>query len=340
LAPEDQKTKRATLIDVARLAGVSRATASLVIRNSPLVAKSTRVLVEEAIESLGYIRNLTAARLRAAQTRVVGLVVPNLTNPFFTKLLAGVEEVLEAEGLAVLLANSHDSEGRQNNVMRRMREHGVDGFLVCPAVDSSPSAIEMCGGHVATVQVLRYVTRHIDYVGADYRSGMEQAVSHLAALGHQRIAFAVQGGQHSAYHERFDGFGSAMSRFDLDPTIVVGLPSTLPEISQSAHLIVEDARSPTATICFNDLVAFGLSGGFQDLDIKVGSQHSILGFDDVMQGEPVRPRLTSVATYPTEIGRRAAKQLLLRLQEPKSPSSYFAMQTDLHIRQSTGPLSI
>lgn len=341
LTCDNGKSRRATLIDVAKLAGVSRATASLVIRNSPLVASDTRIVVEKAIETLGYIRNLTAARLRAGQTRVVGLVIPNLTNPFFAELLAGVEEVLEAEGLAVLLANSHDDPLRQNEVMHRMREHGVDGFLICPAMGTLASTLEGGVGRlVPTVQVLRYVTEQMDYVGADYRGGMEQAVNHLANLGHRRIAFAVQGGKHSAYLERLNGFEAAMRRSELDPELIIELPSSLPEVAQQSHRLLDDKRSPTATICFNDIIAFGLSGGLQDLKVKLGEEHSLVGFDDVMHGETIRPRLTSVATHPVQIGRRSAEQLLMRLIKPESAISQLTIETKLQIRQSSGaPMS-
>lgn len=333
----EENYRRITLIDVAKLAGVSRATASLVIRNSPLVAQDTRTIVEQAIRELGYVRNLTAARLRAGQTKVIGLVIPNLNNSFFTELLSGIEEVLEQEGYAVFLANSHDDAVHQRAVAHRMREHGVDGFLVCPAVGTPAAALaDYARFQVPTVQVLRHVSDQIDYVGANYFDGMEQAIKHLVSLGHEKIGFAVHGGHHSAYSERLAGFRAGLARVHLDSEILIEMPQSLTQITQSVELITSHPRSPTATICFNDLIAVGLCGGLHDLQFQVGFDHSVVGFDDVMNGEAIRPRLTSVATYPSEIGRTAAQRLLKRLGNATAPIEHSIMDVRLQVRASTG----
>lgn len=329
--------RRATLIDVAERAGVSRATASLVIRNSPLVAATTRARVELAMQELGYVHNLGAARLRADKSRIVGLVVPNLTNPFFAELLAGVEEVVNAAGLVVLLANSGDNAEHQHQIMRRMLEHGVDGMIVCPAAESDAGIFsEIAGWKIPFVQVLRHVSKDTDYVGPDYCDGMRQAVDYLVALGHQRIAFAVQGPAHSAYNERVSGFCSAMSAHGLDPSAVVRLPLPLAQIALTTDRLFDAAKPPTATICFNDVIAFGLSSGFYDRKIRIPCDHSIVGFDDVMDAEAIRPRLTSISTKPAEIGKEAARSLIQRLREEDSDRQWIITETRLIERESCG----
>ncbi|MFK0335269.1 LacI family DNA-binding transcriptional regulator [Rhizobium sp. NPDC090275] len=335
MAKSPEIHRQVTLIDVANEAGVSRATASLVIRESPLVSSETRKKVEAAIEKLGYVRNLTAARLRAGQSRVVGLVVPNLSNPFFSRLLAGIEEILDEAGLAVLLANSHDDLGRQHDVLRRMREHGVNGVIVCPAAGTQENWLaENVLGPMPIVQVLRHVTDQLDYVGVDYGLGVRQTINYLVGLGHSQIVFAVHGAMHSAYRERVAGFSAAMEEHSLSGDSLLVMPMRLTDIPAATKSIFEFSPNCTATLCFNDVIAIGLSAGLYDLGLTVGRDHSLVGFDDVHNGEIIRPAITSVATHPTEIGRMAGIRMLERLQQPTEAARRVVLKPELMIRKS------
>lgn len=335
---EDRKKSRVTLLDVARRANVSRATASLVIRKSPLVGAETRSRVEEAMRELGYVYNMGAARLRAERSHTVGVIVPNLTNPFFAELLGGIEAVIDAAGMVVILANSGDAVDRQDMVMRRMREHGVDGVILCPAAGTQREFLtRLLEWDLPLVQALRHITEEVDYAGVDYAGGMHQAVDYLASLGHEKIAFAVHGPIHSAYNERIEGFRDAMRARGLTAGSIVRVPYQTAEIPGSAQLLFEQAEKPTAVICFNDVIALGLSAGLHDLGFKVGENFSLIGFDDVTDAETMRPRLTSVSTAPVAIGKNAAQLLIERLEEPARPPRRIVKQPKLHIRQSCVP---
>ncbi|GGA95053.1 LacI family transcriptional regulator [Brucella endophytica] len=338
MASEDSKKSRATLLDVAQRANVSRATASLVIRNSPLVGEATRLRVQAAIKELGYVYNLGAARLRAERSHTVGVIVPNLTNPFFAELLAGIESVIDVAGMVVLLANSADLPDRQDMVIQRMREHGVDGLILCPAAGTEPDLFRrLADWRLPLVQVLRRFSHHVDYAGVDYAGGMRQAVEYLSSLGHEKIAFAVHGLIHPAYQERVDGFREAMSAHGFDASMIIRVPDQLVRIAAAAHLLFEEQTQPTAVICFNDVIALGLAAGLYDRGIAIGRDLSLVGFDDVTDAEAVRPRLTSVATMPAEIGKNAARLLLDRLKEPALPPRSMVRPAVFHVRQSCGP---
>lgn len=327
-----------TLMDVAREAGVSRATASLVIRNSPLVADATRRKVEEAIEKLGYVRNLAAARLRESQSRVIGLIVPNLVNPFFAEFLDGIETVVNDAGLAVLLANSHDDHDRQIDVITRMREHGVDGLIVCPAQNTQVGVVSSAQKlRMPIVQVLRRVDDALDYVGPDYRGGVETAVDYLVGLGHGRIAFAVLPERHYARDRRLEGFEASLKRHGLSPSGVYEMPKDVSAYPGATEALLASALKPTATICFNDLTAIGLSAGMSDRGMVVGKHHSIVSFDDILIGELHRPRLTSVSTFPARLGGAAARQMLARLERKGGEAETVITETRLIVRQSCGP---
>jgi LacI family transcriptional regulator len=292
------------------------------------------------MHKLGYVHNLVAARLRADKTRIVGLIIPNVRNPFFAELLTGVEEVMDDAGLAVLLANSRDDAVRQVDLLRRMREHGVDGILLCPAADTQVETLKKAEElRVPLVQVLRHVSRDADYVGPNYSAGMYNAVDYLVSLGHRHIAFAAHGLMHSAYRERVQGFEKAIASHEARTGKVVHFPLSLSDIAKATDLLLEGPDRPTATICFNDVVAFGLLSGFYDRNIRVAADHSIIGFDDVMDAEAIRPRITAVATRPVEIGRRAAHHLLKRLQDRSRPVEWIITETSLVVRESCGQFS-
>ncbi|WJH38041.1 LacI family transcriptional regulator (plasmid) [Aliirhizobium terrae] len=245
MTPDQRKKNRVTLLDVARHAGVSRATASLVIRKSPLVGADTRARVEASMEALGYVYNMGAARLRADRSLTIGVVIPNLTNPFFAELLAGIETVIDAAGMVVILVNSGDQVDRQDILMTRMREHGVDGIILCPAAGTGEEVLDRLGEwHLPLVQVLRRVSDQVDYAGVDYAQGMRQAVDHLSELGHTDIAFAVHGPVHSAYEERVEGFQQAMQAKGLCAERVVRVPHQISAIADAAHLFSEGPRHP------------------------------------------------------------------------------------------------
>ncbi|WFU50862.1 LacI family DNA-binding transcriptional regulator [Sinorhizobium terangae] len=334
---DERKKSRVTLLDVARHANVSRATASLVLRKSPLVGSETRSRVEQAMRDLGYVYNIGAARLRVERSQIIGAIVPNLTNPFFAELLSGIEEVIGETGKVVLLANSGDKVERQATLLQRMREHGVDGVILCPAADTPPAlSEEIADWGMPVVQVLRHISFDMDYVGADYAAGMRQAVDYLASLGHEKIAFAAHGPVQSAYQERVDGFREAMLSKALDPGILIHFPAQLGEIASATHLLFDQATRPTAVICFNHLVALGLSAGLHDCGLTIGRDLSLIGFDDVADEEAIRPKLTSVSTGPVTIGEMAARLLLERIANPDLPPRRVVNDTALHVRESCG----
>jgi LacI family transcriptional regulator len=336
-----QRERRVTLLDVAHEAGVSRATASLVLRNSPQISSKTKRRVEATMERLGYVYNMAAAGMRAARSKTVGVIVPNLDNPFFGELLSGIESNLNGAGLVVVLANSQESVARQDAIMLRMRERGVDGLVVCPAAQTRPVLLKNAAAWgLPLVQALRYVSDSKgDYAGVDYAGGMRQAVDHLFGLGHRRIAFVAAGPMHSAHRERLDGFRGAKAARGLDVDIVIEAPLSPVGAAAFVDHVLEHPGRPTAAICFNDIVAGGLSSGLLDRGLVPGKDFSIVGFDGLPQAEMIRPRLTSVAAFPKLIGEMAAQLLRNRIDEPDSPFRRIVNVTELMARQSSGPVS-
>ena len=332
---------RVTLADVARAAGVSRATASLVARKSPLVSDNTRDRVEQVMADLDYVHNLAAARMRTPASRMVGVILPSLANPFFAEMLTGIESVLDAAGRVAIIANTHDSPNKQAAFMQRMREHVVDGVILCPAADTEPQLLDRARQwHLPLVQALRYISRDSgDYAGTDYADGMRQATAHLVALGHRRIAFVSGRQRHSAHAERLQGFRSTLQAHGLADDCVLHIELTYEQGHHAAATLLRLPQPPTAAICFNDVVALGLLRGLQEFGVTPGTDFSVVGFDDIAEAARATPSLSSVANFPLAIGQSAAQLLLRRLETPDRDDERIIHPTRLAIRDSCIPAS-
>jgi len=334
--------RRPTLLDVAQAAGVSRATASLVVRKSPLVGKNTRDTVEAAMADLGYVYNLGAARMRATRSRTVGVVVPNLSNPFFSVLLSGIEEALEAAGLSTFFANSNESADKQDGFVQRMREHGVDGLIICPSINTPRQLVEdALRWDIPLVQTLRKVPEtDSDYAGMDVALGMGEAITRLKELGHTDVGFVTSPLHHSSRHERINTFKDHMKIAGLNVALIAEVISTHADARKAAGTILQSSPPPTALICHNDVIGLGLHHGFTDLGIIPGQDISLIGFDNVAETELVRPALASVSTEPFRIGANAARLLLRRIQDSKAAIHTESEPTHFVERGSVGPCPV
>jgi LacI family transcriptional regulator len=335
---EGRGRERVTLADVAERAGVSRATVSLVLRSSPLVAEGTRRHVQAVMAELGYVYNRGAASLRATRSRTVGLLLPELSNPFFAELAAGVDHVFDDAGLALFIANSNESLAKQERFLLRMREHGADGIIICPATGSLEELIgRLRGWGIPFVQALRHISAtEGDYAGADYEIGMDRATEHLVRLGHRRIALVGGEGAHSAFAARRKGFTATMRRHGLETDLMIKTPLTRRAGIDIVQRLLAHDDPPTAAICFNDVVALGILRGLEEQGVIPGQDFAVIGFDDVAEAGLSRPALTTVATFPFQVGEDAARLLLRRIADPQGSPERVILPTRLVVRESCG----
>ena len=330
-----------TLQDIAAHAGVSRSTVSLVLRESPLVADRTRLKVQRAIKELGYVYNRGAAALRGSRTSTLGVVVYDIANPFFGAMVAGIDAALNREGYVSFLANSEDSPERQQRFLERMREHSVDGILLCPAEGTPPSLIDtLAEWQLPCVQVLRHIgAPPFDYASSDFVLGVHQAVDHLVALGHRRIAFLGGNAEHSATQERWQGYTEALAHHGLDYQRLVRGNVTRSAGLELIETLMRETPRPTAVICHNDLVAFGAMLGLKRLGLTPGQDCAVIGTDDVEEATLGDPALTSVATHPYAIGEEAARLALRRIADPDGAREQVVLAPRLQVRESCGSSS-
>lgn len=331
--------KRVTLRDVAAHAGVSRATASLVLRNSPLVAAATRERVLASMEALGYVYNRAAASLRAQQSQTIGLVVTDITNPFFAELAVAIEAQLEQADFTVMLTNTSDQVSRQARVLQVLHGFQVDGLLWCPANDTPAETLaQIQAWRLPTVMVTRHIPdADVDYVGADNVRGAKLAVEHLAQQGHMRIAFIGGPLSSSARHERLTGFEAGLREHALafDPALTVPSPVSRQGGFEAMQTLLDQPNPPTAALCYDDVVAFGAMLGLQAAGRVPGNDFAIIGFDDIADAELVRPALTTVAITPQAIGEAAVNMLLQRIADPSRAAERLILAPRLVVRAST-----
>ncbi len=330
---------RPTVKDIARHAGVSSATVSLVLRNSPLVAEATRAGVQSSIDSLGYVYDRAAANLRARLTHTVGLVICEITNPFYAELAAGIDDALDQAGWVAFVANTSESPDRQSRFIARMREHRVDGILLAPAEGTPPSSINELRRHgLPLVQILRRVGDvNGDYVSADFRLGTALAVEHLIRLGHRRIAFIGGGRRVTPARDRAEAFREILPRFGLPVgPIVKCMPTREGGASAIEELFRTKAAAPTAVLCHNDLCALGAMLGLVDRGLVPGRDVAVVGFDNIPEAAMHRPALTTVAIGAREIGEEAARLLVRRIKSPEASSESIVLPPKLIIRSSSG----
>ncbi|RCV88677.1 LacI family DNA-binding transcriptional regulator [Billgrantia montanilacus] len=327
-----------TLQDIAAHAGVSRATVSLVLRASPLVAERTRAKVQRSIKSLGYVYNRGAAALRGSRTSTLGVVVYDIANPFFGAMVAGIDAALNRVGYVSFLANSEDSPKRQQRFLERMREHRVDGILLCPAEGTPPTLVETLNAwKLPCVQVLRHIgTPPFDYAGTDFRLGVNLAIDHLVAHGHERIAFIGGHTEHSATRERWQGYREAIDRHGLGYQRLLRSTVTRRDGFEAIGLLLGESPAPTAVVCHNDLVAFGAMLGLQRQGLTPGVDCAVIGTDNVEEAALSAPALTSVATHPYAIGEEAARLALRRINHPDGAREQVVLSPQLKVRESCG----
>ncbi|AYY12306.1 LacI family transcriptional regulator [Actinobacteria bacterium YIM 96077] len=334
------RSRRVTLMDVARHAGVSRATASLVLRESPLVAEPTRLKVRDAVRELGYVYNRGAASLRMRRSHTVGLVISGLANPFFADFIEGVERELRPAGYVAFLANTFDDPERQGMLIRTLLEHQIDGMLIVAAAGSSaeigvpPEAVDI--PYVLATRPVPGVAA--SYVGTDNRAGARMAVDHLLGHGARRIAYfggpedgAARMERQAAVAERL-----AESESDLDPAWTVPSPVSTTDGQHVARALVSSSAPPDAVIAHSDAIAFGVMRSLRDAGIEVGTRCRVVGFDDVEQARAWSPSLTSVSVKAATLGGRAAQMLLERIRAPEIPPESLVLEPQLVVRESCG----
>lgn len=330
--------RRPTIIDVAREAGVSKSTVSLVLRNSAAVREETRGHVREAMSRLGYVYNRSAAKMRSSSAGLIGLVINDLRNPFFTEFATSFQMALSARGFATVVANTDEKPELQEQVVSAMIEHGVAALVISPTYGGNDAVFQMIArAGVPAMQVLRKVnadTARFPFAAPDYIEGGNLAVKHLLNEGCRRIAFVGGVPDSGVTRERMAGYLSESAAAGMEPLFISGR-ATRAFGRQSAHELLIEHADVDGAICFNDLVALGMISGFAEARHELGTTLKIVSFDGIEEAAQSYPALTTIGFDIAAFGERIASIVLDWLQEGKVPNAELRTPVKLFVRGSS-----
>ena len=330
--------KRPTIIDVARVAGVSKSTVSLVFQKSPAVKAQTRDAVLRVMESLGYVYNRNAANLRSHKVGLIGVVINDLRNPFFTEFATCLQMALSARGYATVIANTDEDPKLQGQVIASMIEHGVTAMVISPAYAAEDAFDPLLRAGVPVMQVLRKVDGRVDlfpFTAPDYRRGGELAAKHLIDRGARQIAFVGGLDGRAVTQVRMAGYLSCLAAHGL-PVLALHGRSSRAFGREAAHRLTLEYPLVDAAICFNDLVALGMLSGFAEIGRDVGQRFRLVGFDDIEECAQAYPTLTSVHCDIAGFGARVAATILAWLEDGVQPAAEVHTPVRLVVRASSG----
>lgn len=305
--------RRPTIIDVAEAAGVSKSTVSLVLQNSSRVKDETRRKVRTAIEATGYVYNRGAAHLRGGKTGLIGLVINDLRNPYFTEFAVSTQMTFANLGFATVVANTNDDWVLQEQIIRSMLEHDVDALVISPCYGGPGKDFDdILRSGIPAMQVLRQVDARLDqlpFCGSESDRGTYLAVDHLLRRGATRIAFVGGDLDLSVTRARYAGYERRLAESGHSTRFFPGARSRAFG-REAALMLVRDHPEIDAAVTFNDLVALGMMAGFAQTGIRLGTSFRLVGFDDIEEARQVHPKLSTVRSDVNQLGADVARLML------------------------------
>ena len=324
-----------TVRDVASASGVSISTVSRALSEPTRVASATRDRVLAAARELGYEPNRAASGLRSGRTATLGVVVPDLENPYFASVAKGVQARAREHGYGVFVVDVEEDASRETDEVRTLLAQ-TDGVVLASPRGTDDEVVALVARAPGGRAVL--VNRRIEgvpSVTADDVTGAVRALGHLRALGHRRVAYV--GGPPTSWSDRMRREGLRRAAEDGEPVQIVDLGASRPHVQggYSAADLATGAGA-TAVVAYNDLVALGVEQRLRERGIAVPGQMSVVGFDDTFVATLASPPLTSVGTDLRAVGAAAVDLLVERLGDPDAPVTHVVRPTELVVRASTG----
>ncbi|HEX9960152.1 MAG TPA: LacI family DNA-binding transcriptional regulator [Pyrinomonadaceae bacterium] len=330
--------------EVAREAGVSTATVSHVINNTRYVSDEVRARVLQAIEQCRYYPNAHARSLASGKSKIIGLVISDIVNPFFPELVKAIEAAAFERGYDIVLSNTNYDTERTSHYVRRFIERKIAGVAVMTSEMDKKLVDELSQREVPVVFLdVGEPGLHMNNLRVDYDEGIEQAILHLVALGHRRIAFIGGNTNLRSSRRRLEAFQKTMRQLFPDAPELVFYGNFKIEGGQRAAseiLATRGENPPTAVVCANDLTAIGAISEFEAAGLNVPRDVSVVGFDNIAFAALTKPALTTVNLPLGELGRRAIEVLIRSVEDSEQQGIEIRIPTNLIIRQSTAPAPI
>jgi len=328
-----------TMRDVASAAGVSTATVSRVLAGQSVVRRSVRENVLETIRRLNYHPNRIARDLRSGLRKVIGVIIPDLQNPFLTEVVQGVESVLCQAGYSLVLGNSDGLADRELTHLNVVRGEGAAGLIIVPSNDPRADYQQLLSWDIPVVAVDRMPRGlQIDLISTTNHQGAREATDHLLSHGYREIAFINGPREVSVAQDRLDGYCDALRAAGIASREQLIIHSDFRQAGgrTAMHRLLELAKPPRAVLVGNNLMTLGAVQAIHERGKRIPEDIAVFGFDDMPWAMSLRPPLSAVAQPAEEAGRAAAQLLLERLTDPRRIVRQLVLPTRLVVRASCG----
>jgi DNA-binding LacI/PurR family transcriptional regulator len=338
----------ATIKDIARHAGVSHTTVSRALRHSPLISTHTTERIVDIALQLGYHPSVAARSLKTNRSQVLGVIVSHIADPYFSEILQGIDEIAQESGYSLFIASAQYDPLRVDTIVQTMREHRVDGVILCSPFFTPEQSRQLNSYNIPIVALNNQATESFCFaIYHDDFDGSKQVCRHLVNLGHTRIAYLGNALSGRTTQERFSGFKQALEEAGLPvrKEYVIEVSGNSAEHGmEGLDYFLNLTERPSGLICYNDWMAVGVLRGLHQAGIKVPGDMSVTGFDNIMLSGYTQPPLTTFDQPKRFLGAEAARMMLEQLRShkdatPREPKT-IRLQGRLVIRQSTAlPLS-
>ena len=337
-SPAPRRRRRSTIVDVARTAGVSVGTVSHVLSNARNVRPETRERVERAIAELGFQPDSVARAMILQRTQSIGMLVPDMTNPFFAELSWLVEQALACVDHALVLGNSGNDPRLEERYLRSFVMRRVDAIILGVAEAENLELLKEIGNGVPTVLFDRVVDdAPWDSVLSNSEAGIEAVVRHLVDLGHRRIGLANADPRLPTAAARRDALIRHLAEHDLELAAETHGAFTLASGREQGDRLLAASPRPTAICAGNDLIAMGVLASARTAGVRVPEELSVVGYDDITYAEQTAPPLTTVRQPVEEIAKHIVQLLLSNIEAPRDTPRRIVLDPQLVLRRSTGP---
>lgn len=344
--PRSSRPKTINIQDVARHSGVSIATVSRVLSNADYaVAKETRDRVLAAAKELHYIPNAIGRSLQKSTSHIIGVVLPNITNPYYAQLLQAIEDEALKTDWRIIFCSAHRNIELEKRSINMLLQERVAGILLSSIDKQAAAASKAIETGVNLVTLEQQLPVECSHIGFDYAEGVKIAIQHLIDQGNTRIAYVGAPIDRYSRREMLRGYKETLmeNRLPLNESYIwYGIDekdtSELYELENGrtcAYSLTSLDPPPTAYVCINDLTALGLIRGLQDKGFRIPEQLSVIGFDDIPLGSVNLPPLTTISQNTFQMGSIAFKQLIDQIKNPEKAAASIVLHPTLIIRGTT-----
>jgi len=332
--------KRTTLADVAREAGVSHQTVSRAVNDKGEIDPDTRARVLEIARRLDYHPNYFARSLVTRQTTTIGIIIPDITNPFFSEIVRGVEDCAREHSYNLFLCNTDEDPQREASSLDSLLEKRVDGVILCSSRLEESDLVSKLEEYPFAILINRDIQSTLDNVAVisfDDTLGAQLAMSHFIEQGHRQIAFLAGPRRSHSGEKRREGYTSSLRKNGIRilPNYVLPCEPNIESGHQAAQTLLAAHPEVTAILCYNDLIAIGACLAGKSLGRAIPNDLSIIGCDDIPMAALFRPRLTSLRSPKREAGRNALQALIEMMQGKQASEISMVISPELIVRETT-----